>query len=297
MAEGDPNPLRALNWVTPGFFHALETPLLAGRAFEWVDALEHRHVAIVSETFAREFWGEPLRAVGKRFRMDNSTSWKAIVGVAGDIRTHGVTAPPPAVIYFPIVLEGLWGPEGYAYAQRDLRYALRTSRHRATDLLPEARSAVAAVNPALPIFSVQTLDAIFATSISRTTFTLVMLGVSAGAAVVLGMVGVYGVVSYVVAQRRREVGIRMAMGATTGQVGAMVLREGGTLAGMGILVGATLAAGLTRLLSAILFGVSPLDPVTFGSVTAALLVAVLLASWIPARRAAGVDPAETLRGE
>jgi len=110
-------------------------------------------------------------------------------------------------------------------------------------------------------------------------------------------VGVYGVVSYVVAQRRREVGIRMAMGATTGQVGAMVLREGGTLAGMGILVGATLAAGLTRLLSAILFGVSPLDPVTFGSVTAALLVAVLLASWIPARRAAGVDPAETLRGE
>jgi predicted permease len=296
VAEGDPNPLRAINWTTPDFFRTLETPLVAGHTFSWTDALEHRHVAIVSETFAREFWPTPQQALGKRFRMDGSNPWKEIIGVAGDIRTRGVTEDPPAVVYFPIVLEGLWGPEGWVFIQRDLRYAIRTTRHRATDILPEVRQAVRGVNPQLPLHSVQTLEAIFAASISRTSFTLVMLGIAAGVAVVLGMVGVYGVVSYVVAQRRQEMGIRMAMGATKGQVGAMVLKEGSALAGMGILLGATAAAVLTHLLTSLLFGVSPLDPLTFGAVSSALLAVVLLASYLPARRAAGVDPTEALRG-
>jgi putative ABC transport system permease protein len=297
VAAGDPNPLRVLNWVTPDFFHTLQTPLLAGHSFDWADALEHRHVAIVSETFAREFWSTPQQALGKRFRMDNSDEWKEIVGVAGDIRTRGVTEEPPALIYFPLVMEGLWGPKESVYTERNLRYALRTARHRATDILPEVRQAVGAVNPRLPLSDVRTLDDIFAASISRTSFTLVMLGIAAGVAVVLGVVGVYGVVSYLVAQRRREMGIRMAMGATTGQVGTMVLREGGSLAGMGILAGAVTAAGLTRLLSTLLFGVSPLDPLTFGVVTVTLLAVVLLASFVPARRAAAVDPTEALRAD
>jgi predicted permease len=295
VAEGDPNPLRVLNWITPDFFRTLETTLVAGRPFDWTDALEHRNVAIVSQTFAREFWPTPQQALGKRFRMDNSDVWKEIVAVAGDIRTRGVAEAPVAMIYFPIVLEGLWGTG--VYSQRDLRYALRTSREGATDILPEVRETIRAMNSRLPLYDVRTLEGIFAASISRTSFTLVTLGIAAGVALILGMVGVYGVVSFLAAQRRREMGVRMALGATTGQVGAMVFREGGALAGIGILAGAGLAAVFTRLLSTLLFGVGPLDPLTFGAVSGALLVVVLLASYLPARRAAGLDPTEALRGD
>jgi len=297
VTEGEPNPLRVLDWISPGYFHTLQTPLLAGRPFDWADAREHRHVAIVSETFAKGFWLTPQEAVGKRFRMDNADEWKEIVGVVGDIRSRGVTEEPPGVLYFPLVMEALWGPPGYVHTERDLRYTIRSARHRATDLLPEVRQAVREVNPRLPLSSVQTLDAIFAASISRTTFTLTMLGIAAGVALVLGVVGVYGVISYLVAQRRREMGIRLALGSTSGQVGAMVLRAGGRLALAGIVLGGLLAAALTRLLTTLLFGVSPLDPLTFAGVTASLLAVVLLASYLPARRAAGLNLTETLRGD
>jgi predicted permease len=295
VGEGDPNPLRRMNWLSPGHFETLENPLVAGRDFEWRDIHQRTHAAIVSEAFTREYWPNPEDAIGKRFRMADYQPWQEIVGVAGDIRSQGVTEDAPAVIYFPFVMEGLWGND--PFAQRTLRYAVRTNLPRPTDLLPEIRRAVGEVNPSLPLSNIRTLDEIYSASIAQTTFTLIMLGIAALVAVLLGMVGVYGIISYLVSQRTHEMGVRMAMGATRLEVSAMVLRQGGWLAGLGILLGLGAATGVTRLLESLLFGVSPLDPLTFGVVSASVMGVALLASYLPARRAAGVDPMEALRGD
>jgi predicted permease len=294
VAEGDPLPLRRLNWLSPGHFLTLENPLVAGRDFQWSDVLDRNHVAIVSAAFASEYWASPEQALGKRFRMADYQPWREIIGVAGDVRTRGVTEDPPAILYFPYVMEGLWGTE--PFSQRDLRYAVRTSRPRPATLLPEIRQAVREVNPNLPLSSIQTLDQIFAASIARTTLILVMLAVASAVAVLLGMVGVYGIISYLVSQRTQEMGVRMALGATRGEVQGMVLLNGARLAGTGIVLGLGVAAALTRVLATLLFGVSPLDPLTFTAVAAILLSVVLLASYLPARRAAGADPTDALRG-
>jgi ABC-type antimicrobial peptide transport system permease subunit len=198
-------------------------------------------------------------------------------------------------VYFPFVMEGLWGSG--VFSQRNLRYAVRTSRNRATDITAEARLAVGAVNPRLPLFSIRTLEEIFAGSIAQTSLIMTLLAVAAVIAVILGMVGVYGVISYLVSQRTREMGVRLAMGATTGQVRTMVLRHAGTLASLGVALGLAGAVGLSQLLSSLLFGVGRGDPLTYGGGSVALVGVVLLASCLPARRAAGVDPTEALKGD
>ena len=164
-------------------------------------------------------------------------------------------------------------------------------------LLPSVREAVWSVNPNLPIARVRLLTDFLARSMARTSFTLIMLGIAAAVALFLGSVGIYGVISYVVSQRTREIGVRMAMGAETGDVSRMVLKQASMLAGLGVLIGLFGAFGLTRLMSALLFGVSPMDPATFVSVALALSAVALLASYLPARRAARVDPVVALRFE
>ena len=295
VADGDPNPLRCLNWIAPGYFSTLGDSLVAGRDFEWADVLGRRHVAIVSEAFAREYWADPRDALGRRFKTAAYQPWQEIVGVAGDIRTRGVTKAAPATVYLPFVMEGLWGRG--PYVQRELRYVVRTSRPQAASLLGEARRAVWSVNGGLPLARVQTLDGIFARSVARTTFTLAMLVIAALTAAILGVVGVYGVLSFVVSRRTREMAIRMAMGASRARIGAMVLRQTALLAGVAIVAGAVIAVSLARLLEALLFGVDPVDPVTYGAAAAALVAAALVAGWLPAMRAARVDPLEALRAE
>ena len=163
--------------------------------------------------------------------------------------------------------------------------------------MPEVRQAVWSINPNLPLASVQTLAEILARSMARTSFTLVMLAIAAGVALLLGAVGIYGVISYIVGQRTREIGVRMALGARREDVSRLVLRRGGLVAAVGIAIGLAAAVGLTRLMSAMLFGVSPLDPVTYAAVSVVLAGVALLATYIPARRAASVDPVEALRWE
>jgi ABC-type antimicrobial peptide transport system permease subunit len=153
------------------------------------------------------------------------------------------------------------------------------------------------VNPNLPVARVRTMDEYVQRSMARTSFTLVMLGIAAAVALFLGSVGIYGVISYVVSQRTREIGVRMAMGAEQRDVSRMVLKQALTLAGAGVVIGVAGAMGLTRLMSSLLFGVSAMDPVTFGSVAVVLSAVVLLASYVPARRAAKVDPVVALRFE
>ena len=178
-----------------------------------------------------------------------------------------------------------------------MAYAIRTARPDAASLLPEVRQAIWSINPNLPLAAVQTLEEILDESMARTSFTLVMLGIAAAVALLLGAVGIYGVIAYVVSQRTREIGVRMALGAEQSQVSRLVLRQGLVLTGVGVLVGLGAAVGLTRLMSALLFGVSPVDPVTYGAVSVALTSVALVACYIPARRAAGVDPVEALRAE
>ncbi len=293
--QGEVPVLRRFNWITPGYFATLENPILAGRSIEWADVYEHRPVAVVTENFAREFWGQPAEAVGRRFRTAPDTHWCEIVGVVQNVHTAGVGETAPTVVYWPLIVEELWGTG--VLTMRDLRHAIRTSRPDPASILPEVREAVWRVNPNLPLAEILTLEDILANSMARTSFTLVMLGIAAAVSLLLGIVGVYGVLSYLVAQRTREMGVRLALGARPVDVRRMIVRQGGTLGVAGVAIGLGVAVGLTRLMSTLLFGVSPVDLPTYGGVAAALLGAVLLASYIPARRAAGVDATEALRWE
>jgi len=199
------------------------------------------------------------------------------------------------VLYHPLIVDRLWGSG--IFTVRDVRYAVRVTGRSSTSLLPDVQDAVWRVNPNLPLSDILTLDAILANSMAQTSFTLVMLSIAAGVALLLGIVGVYGVLSYLVAQRRREMGVRLALGARPSDVRRMVVRQGARLGVAGAVVGLIAAVGLTRLMSVLLFGVSTVDPLTYGVVTAALIGAVLLASYVPARRAAAADPTDALRWE
>jgi len=163
------------------------------------------------------------------------------------------------------------------------------------EFLREARDAIWGVNPSLPLASVRTLADLHARSMARTSFSMVMLGIAAAVALILGAVGIYGIVSYIVSQRTREMGVRMALGAKAMDVQTMVLRQGLVLSGLGVVLGLLTATALTRLMGALLFGVEPVDPVTFGLVAIALTLVALAASYIPARRASRVDPVEAIR--
>ncbi len=180
---------------------------------------------------------------------------------------------------------------------RTMFFALRTSRPTDSRLLPEVRTAVGAVNSNLPVANVRTLDDILAQSMARTSFISVMLAIAAAVALALGVVGIYGVISYIVSQRTREIGVRMAIGADRRDVRRMVLRQGMILAGIGVVVGLVAAVGLTRFMSSFLHGVEATDPATFAAVAALLTAVALVASYLPALRASRTDPLEALRFE
>jgi ABC-type antimicrobial peptide transport system permease subunit len=194
-----------------------------------------------------------------------------------------------------VIREDWWGER--LSVTRTLFYAIRSRRVGTSTFLKEVQQAVWSVNPNLPLANVRLLCDIHEESMARTSFTLVMLGIAAGVALLLGLVGIYAVISYSVSQRTREIGIRIALGARQGEVRGMFVRHGLLLTGAGLVLGLGAAAALTRLMSALLFGVSPLDPVTLAAVSAVLAAVALLASYIPARRASGVDPVEALRWE
>jgi ABC-type antimicrobial peptide transport system permease subunit len=217
------------------------------------------------------------------------------VGVVGNEHDNGVSEEPPTIVYWPMLLEKFWDQD--LVAQRSMVYAIRTRRLGTPTFLDEVRSAVWSVNPNLPLANVQTMQEILDDSMARTSFTLVMLGIAAGVALLLGAVGIYGVISYSVSQRTREIGVRMALGAARRDVNRLVLREGVPLIVAGLAFGLAAAFGLTRLMSALLFGVSPVDPITFAAVSTALAAVALVASYLPARRASSMDPTEALRWE
>ena len=289
-------PLHLFRYVSPDYFATLGARLLAGRALSWTDIYGHKAAALISENLAREMWGTPSGAIGKRFREFPQQPWVEVVGVVQDVREEGIGKKAPEIVYWPTLMANLFGP-GPLEAIRSATFAIRSERAGTEGLLEEIKRAVWSVNADLPLASVRTMQDVYDQSLAQTSFTLVMLGIAAATALVLGVVGIYGVISYVVGQRRHEIGIRVALGARPGNILGMVLGQGGRLAGAGIACGLAASLGLTRLLNTMLFGVSATDPVTFASVIAVLVGLTLLASSIPAWRALRVDPVTALRHE
>ncbi len=288
-------PIRRFKWIAPGYFETMMNPLLAGRSITWDDVLNHRPVVVITENLAREYWKAPQAALGKRIRENPEGAWREIVGVVGDVRDDGLVKPATPVVYWPMLIADFW--DSKLFSQRTMSYAIRSGRRGTTGFLDEVRNAVWSVNPNLPLANVRGLEELLVDSKARTSFTLVMLGIAASVALLLGVVGIYGVISYGVTQRTREIGIRMALGADLGAVRRLVLRQGVLLTTLGVGLGLTCAFFLTRLMSSLLFGVNPTDPVTYAAVALLLASIALLACYLPARRASRVSPTEALRWE
>jgi putative ABC transport system permease protein len=278
--------------VSPGYFHTMRIPIIRGREFGPADNDAAPRVLIVNESFARRYF-PGQNPIGQRIRPGLSTTektapWREIVGVVADIK-HTELTESNRPTYFVPYAQGLISA---------LYLVVRTSSDSAAQAVVEdLRRAIGRKDPELALHNVRSLDAYLATSVASERFETLLLAVFAGLGLVLTAIGLYGVVAYGVAQRTREFGIRLALGARSGEVLGMVVKSGLALAGIGLAVGIVLAVFATRLLASALHGVDPLDPITFGAVTATLLVVATLASYLPARRATRVDPIGALRSE
>ncbi len=293
--EGKMPKLRLFKFVSPGLMKTMGSSFVAGRDFTWTDLYEKRPVAMVSENLARELWGQPGAAIGKRLREGPKSPWREVIGVVSDERDAGVDQPAPTIAIWPIVMDHFANNETLGW--RNLAYVVRSTRTGSSGFLNEISRAVWSVNPNLPLASVHTMQEIYEKSLARTSFTLVMLAIAGAMALLLGVVGIYGVISYSVSQRTREIGIRMALGAKKEELMRMFVGQGLRLALVGVACGLVAAVGLTRLMKSLLFEVKPLDPMTFVTVALGLIFAAALASYLPALRATAVDPLEALRAD
>ena len=284
-AEAADWPEISMRRVTPGYFATVGLALTRGRLLAETDDTFSSPVALINESAARRFFAD-RDPVGQRLGFWGS-AW-TIVGVVADERFHGLEQSPPLAVYLPLVQA----------PSTDGAYTLlaRTAGDPAT-LAPTIRRIARESDPTLAFFGMEPLDDTLSRSIGQRRFILTLLGLFAALAVVLAVVGVHGVLSYDVAQRRREIGIRMALGARSAGITGLVLREGLTLTLVGLAVGLVAALGLSRLLTTLLFGVAPLDPVTFLAVPLLVLLVAMAACYLPARRAATVDPMRALRVE
>jgi len=294
-SEGAVPPLRQFKFISPEYFKTIGTSLIAGRDLTWNDAYEKRPVAIVSENLAREYWRDPVNALGRQIRGANTDDWREIVGVIGDIRQNGVDREAPSIVYWPLLLANFDGNP--IQVSRGVAFTLRSERAGSESLMSDVRRAVWSVDPNLPLAEVHTLSYYYRKSMVPTSFTLVMLALAGSMALLLGLVGLYGVVAGSVSQRQREVGVRMALGARREELVGMFVRHALTLTTVGVVFGLGAAWAVMRLMSSLLFGVKPVDLVTYGVVSLGLIATAALSSYLPARRAATVNPVETLRSE
>ena len=289
-------PLRVFKDVSPEYFSTMGTRLIEGRTFTWPDLIDRHPVAIVSDHVAREFWGTPAAAIGKRLKTLPAAPPQEVVGVVQDVYDNGVNQPAPTIVYWPLFGQDLYRP-GVVKINRIVAIALRSPRAGTDAFLRDVHAAVWSINGNLSLASVRTMKDLYDRSLAQMSFTLVMLAIAGLMALVLGIVGIYGVIAYAVSQRTREIGIRVALGAQRAELTRMFVRSGLLLASVGVPLGLIAAVALSRLMSSLLFGVSPLDPLTYVAVPLVLLTAVVAASYLPARRAASVDPVDALKIE
>jgi putative ABC transport system permease protein len=282
---GSDRPFAHIASVSGGFFAAMGIPVIAGRTFTDADREDAAPVAIVSETLAKRYW-PGVNPIGRRLKFDEDPKvpWMTVVGLCGDARQRGLHQSPPALLYIP-------------YQQFPLPFTTVIVRTRATDDVAASliRGELQRVDPELAPREIASLQTVLDRSVAEPRFRTFVLGTFAAIALVLAAVGVYGLISYSVAQRTREIGIRVALGAQPRQVLARIMREGLVLAAIGIGLGLCGAALTARLLARFLFGVGATDVPTFAAVAAILLAVALLASYLPSRRALRIDPIATLR--
>jgi predicted permease len=292
-------PYALFSLATPGYFRAMDIPLLQGRAFQDSDATRERPPVIVSATLARALFGdtEPL---GRQVRFASSAELSyTIVGVAGDVAGEVIDGGPSLVVYFPNVYPArpdIADDAMPAFSPRDEQYVVRTSLPPAS-LIAAVRRSVREVDPKLVMMRVETLDELVAGSMARPRLTMLLLAAGSATALLLGVIGIYGVLAYTVRQRTSELGVRIALGATPEGMVHMVLRQGALLALGGIAAGLAGALALTRFLRSLLYDVSPSDPFAFAAVAVLLFAVALAASYIPARRAGRIDPVRALKME
>jgi predicted permease len=294
-AEGELPPIRRFKFVSPGFLATIGAPLVAGRDISWEDTYQRIPVALISENLAKEYWHDARNALGKRIRVGSTDDWREIVGVVANIYDNGVDSPAPTSVYWPVIMSHFEGQK--ENLRRGTAFVIRSPRAGSEAFLNELRQTVWSVDPNVPLANVHTLGYFYTRSMARTSFTLVMLGVAGGMALLLGIVGIYGVIAYSVSQRTREIGIRMALGAQRQTLTGMFVRQGLLLTGIGVVCGLVAAFASMRLMSSLLFKVSAVDPITYGAMTLGVVGVAYLACYLPSRRAATVDPVEALRAE
>jgi predicted permease len=294
-AANDLPPVRRFRWIAPGYLQTIGTPLLMGRDFTWDDNFNKQPVALISENMAIDYWGSAQNALHKRIRVANTDQWREIIGIVTNVHADGVSLEAPATVYWPVLMGPFEGqPER---VQRGITLLIRTQRAGSQAFVKEVEQAVWSIDADLPVSDVRTLGYLYTRSMARTSFTLVMISVAASMALLLGVVGIYGVISYAVSQRTREIGIRMALGAQRETITGMFVRHGLILTGIGIVFGVAASFLAARLMTSLLFHISPADPLTFLSIPIIIALVAWLACYFPSRRAATVDPMLALRSE
>ena len=289
-AAGEIPPLRLFKYVSPAFFRTTGTRMAAGRELTWTEVYSLRQVAMVSENLARELWGTPARRSAS-VSVSPGHALVEVIGVVQDVRENGIQERAPDGLLADANGQSLWTKMRMFGARRS-----RSSDRAGARSYQSGGQAVWSVNSNLPVAEMRTMQEVYDQSLARTSFTLVMLAIAGGMALVIGVIGIYGVMSHRV-QRRREIGIRLALGAQARELKHMFVRSGLVLAAIGVAIGLCAAAGVTRLMKSLLFGISQLDPVVYAVVPLILVTAAAMASYLPARRAAAIDPMEALKTE
>jgi putative ABC transport system permease protein len=290
LPDGQPNvplaqrPFVDIEAISPQWFQTMRVPLRAGRGFTAADNGDSPKVVIVNETFARRYWPNQ-NLVARRVVVGRGPGQSDVIGVAADIKNKGLAQDTQAQLYLPFA-QLPWG---------DMNLLVRTIVPPRS-LTSAVRAQISAVDPDQPVAGIQTVDELVDSALAQPRFTMLLLGIFSATAMALSVIGIYGVLSYWVAQRRYELGIRLALGAQRADILRIVVRQGFMLAMAGIVIGLIAALLLTRLMSSMLYKVGTLDLATFTVAPLVFLAIALLASYLPARGAMRVDPAEALRG-
>jgi putative ABC transport system permease protein len=272
-----------ISGITAQYFETLGARLVAGRTPMPVDVAQNRAVAWINQTFARRYLGD--RPIGESVKLHDE--WFEVVGVVGDLNTSGLAADVQPMVYLPV---------SSPLVKLDAMHAVVRTNGDPASLAPSLRSAVERIDRTIPV-TLRTMQEIIAASLAQTTFTVTLVTIASAIGLVLGIVGLYGAISYITAQRTAEIGVRLALGAPPAGVALMVLRQGATVTAIGIVVGLAAAWSSARFIGSMLFGLSARDPVTYGAVVALLMAVSLLATYVPARRAARIDPVNALRAD
>jgi putative ABC transport system permease protein len=274
--------------VSPGYFEAMRIPLRKGRLFDDQDGPQALPVALINETMAKKFWPNE-DPVGRRFKDSDAGPWIQIAGVVADVRQMGLNELPRQEMYFPY-----WQAEQNWMVPRDL--AIYTSGDPLS-LLGAVKQTIASIDRDQPISDIKTMDQWLDEEVASRQVQTTLLGGFAALALILACVGIYGVLAYVVTQRTQEIGVRVALGADANNIFLTVARQGMGLTAIGIALGLAASLALSRLLENLLYGVKPADPATYSAAALVFALVALLACYIPARRAAKVDPLVALRYE